>query len=86
MNSLRQPAPHGRRCTATNRQGGRCGRSAIPGGTVCNHHGGKAPQVVAAAQERLQVEEAWRALARVQASRPSRPSWGETAADALLDG
>ncbi|MGB3954728.1 MAG: HGGxSTG domain-containing protein [Brooklawnia sp.] len=40
-------------CKATNRQGNRCGRSAVPGATVCNMHGGKAPQVQAKAAERL---------------------------------
>lgn len=41
------------RCTATNRQGKRCGRFPIPGGTVCRMHGGAAPQVKLKAQERL---------------------------------
>lgn len=41
------------RCTATNRAGTRCGRRPIPGGSVCVMHGGGAPQVKAAALERL---------------------------------
>lgn len=41
------------RCTATNRQGNRCGRRPIPGGTVCVMHGGAAPQVQEAAMARL---------------------------------
>lgn len=41
------------RCTATNRQGTRCGRAPIPGGTVCRMHGGAAPQVKEAAMARL---------------------------------
>lgn len=41
------------KCTATNRQGNRCGRYPIPGGTVCRNHGGAAPQVQKKAAERL---------------------------------
>lgn len=46
---------HGRlRCSATSKQKGiRCGRTAIPGGTVCRYHGGAAPQVMKSARERL---------------------------------
>lgn len=48
---------HGRqRCSARSKQKGtQCGRTAIPGGTVCRYHGGLAPQVQAAAQERLKA-------------------------------
>lgn len=43
-----------RKCSATSKQSGKqCGRWAIPGGTVCAMHGGKAPQVKAKADERL---------------------------------
>ncbi len=62
----RQPArPHGRRppmtdptntprCTATAKGSGeRCKRRPIPGGTVCVKHGGGAPAVRAAAEQRL---------------------------------
>lgn len=46
--------PESRRCTATsNATGNRCRRSAILGGTVCYVHGGRAPQVKAAAERRL---------------------------------
>lgn len=42
--------PHARRCTATSKQTGKpCGNAAIPGGLVCRHHGGGAPQVRARA-------------------------------------
>lgn len=41
------------RCTATNRQGKRCGKEPIAGGTVCRMHGGAAPQVKLKAMERL---------------------------------
>lgn len=42
-------------CTATNRQGTRCGKPPILGGTVCRMHGGAAPQVQFAALERLKA-------------------------------
>lgn len=42
----------GRRCTAKSRTGP-CKRYAILGGTVCATHGGRAPQVKAAAAQRL---------------------------------
>lgn len=45
--------PLAQKCKARNRQGKRCGNWAIPGGTVCRFHGGKAPQVEKAALERL---------------------------------
>lgn len=48
---LTEPLPY--YCTATNRQGERCGKEAIPGGTVCRFHGGAAPQVRARAVERI---------------------------------
>lgn len=41
-------------CTATSKRSGeRCNRYAIEGGTVCIMHGGKAPNVKAAAAARL---------------------------------
>jgi len=40
-------------CKGTNRAGSPCGLRPIPGGTVCAWHGGKAPQVKAAAERRL---------------------------------
>ena len=50
------PMPAGR-CTAQarNRHQGRCKQPAIPGGTVCRFHGGAAPQVQEAAQDRLRA-------------------------------
>lgn len=43
-----------RRCSAQSKQSGqRCRRFAIAGGRVCSIHGGKAPQVVRTAAERL---------------------------------
>lgn len=47
-----------RRCSATSKRSGiQCKKPAIPGGTVCAMHGGSAPQVKAAAEQR-QVEAA----------------------------
>ena len=41
-------------CTAKAKStGNRCGKSAIPGGTVCKTHGAGAPQVAAAAHRRI---------------------------------
>jgi hypothetical protein len=43
-----------RRCIATSKTTGeRCGRAPIPGGFVCNHHGGKIPAVQQSARQRL---------------------------------
>jgi hypothetical protein len=44
-------------CRATNRQGQRCKRPPILGGTVCRMHGGAAPQVKNKAEERLRALE-----------------------------
>lgn len=41
-----------RRCTAHTGSGNQCRRAPIRGGTVCPSHGGKAPQVRAAAERR----------------------------------
>lgn len=43
-----------KKCSATSKRSGkRCEKWAIPGGTVCPMHGGKAPQVKAKAEGRL---------------------------------
>jgi hypothetical protein len=45
-----------RRCSARAKSSGQpCQRPAIPGGTVCRYHGGAAPQVKAAALDRLRA-------------------------------
>lgn len=55
-----------RQCTAkARRTGSRCKRSAIPGGTVCSMHGGKAPAVKAAAERRLQTQAIQKDIAAV---------------------
>lgn len=50
----RRPGEPKRQCTAHNRQKKRCKNAPILGGTVCAKHGGKAPQVIRKAQERLE--------------------------------
>lgn len=48
--------PMSQRCTARSKaRQAQCGRTAIPGGTVCRYHGGAAPQVIAAAKARLEA-------------------------------
>jgi hypothetical protein len=53
-----------RQCTATNRQGERCRRQPIAGGAICTMHGGRAPQILAAAKLRL-LEAVEPAIARL---------------------
>ena len=42
-----------RQCTATNRVGIRCAKSAMLGQQICHIHGGKAPQNLRAARKRM---------------------------------
>lgn len=44
-------------CSAVKKSGERCKRQAIKGGTVCNSHGGRAPQVKAMAAVRHEVSQ-----------------------------
>ena len=68
------PAPDRVRCTAKSKQSGQqCKKLAIPGGTVCRTHGGKAGQVQRAAQRRLQAAEAVEELARLGVSIETTP-------------
>ena len=60
------PKPDRQYCTAKSKStGARCKHYAIPGGTVCRNHGGKAAQVVQAAKRRLLAAEAGEQLARL---------------------
>jgi hypothetical protein len=52
MSKPKKPRPR-RQCTATNRQGNRCGKPPILGASVCKNHGGASPQVRRKAKERL---------------------------------
>lgn len=45
-------------CGAKNKKGEPCGLGPVPGATRCGRHGGKAPQVKAAAERRLAEQEA----------------------------
>lgn len=63
MNDTPEPTDHDRRgrpikrrCTGHRKDGRRCRRSAIHGGTVCTSHGGAASQVQAAAARRVADE------------------------------
>ena len=42
-----------RQCSATNRMGIQCGKSAMLGQKICHMHGGKAPQNIRAAKKRM---------------------------------
>lgn len=74
-------------CTATNRQKKRCARRPIPGGKVCAMHGGKAPQVVAAAKLRLAalVDPAIRVLAYAMNRKGKALPQALQAANSVLD-
>lgn len=50
---LAAPNPKRRQCTAHKKNGERCKKPPILGGTVCTHHGGSAPAVRAKAAQRL---------------------------------
>lgn len=51
---IHQPGHFGARCSAHSKRTGKpCKSPAIQGGAVCRMHGGSAPQVQAAARERL---------------------------------
>lgn len=71
----------GTRCIADNKNGGKCKRWAIRGGSVCPAHGGAAPQVREAASRRLEasVDQLLAALVRI-ALDESQPAAARVAA------
>jgi hypothetical protein len=75
-------APAERQCIATNRAGERCKHSML-GQNVCSLHGGKAPQSLQAARERLfaMTEPALDALLRALTAAPPCPHCGRSDAD-----
>lgn len=63
------------KCTATaKRSGKRCTHWPMHGSTVCAQHGGKAPQVMAAARRRLQEQAAREAAATLGVPREIAPA------------
>ena len=74
------------KCRAHRSNGQPCGRWAIVGGTVCPTHGGSAPQVRAAALQRI-LSEADNAVATLVRNMggDAPPSVQVRAADSLLD-
>jgi hypothetical protein len=68
---IAEPHGTGAKCTAKAKSTGeRCGKPPVPGATTCRIHGGAAPQVRRAAEERIAVQQAEEAIARlVPASR-----------------
>jgi hypothetical protein len=75
------------KCRATNKRGTQCGRYAIPGGMVCNLHGGRAPQVRDKARLRLAalIEPAIQRLATEMDSEKTPPADRIRAANSILD-
>lgn len=77
-----------RRCKAVSKQSReRCKRAVSPGALVCATHGGKAPQVKAAARLRLAelVDPAVATLAREMTSQTNKPGDRIRAAENILD-
>lgn len=75
-------------CSATSKATGKpCGRTAIPGGSVCRYHGGAAPQVKAKAMERLMALQAPAVdtLSWLMKKRAKFPSTAYAAARDVLD-
>src|SRR4051812_45676046 len=66
MRTIDAALPVSQRCTArSSRTGKPCKNWAVHGATVCKSHGGRAPQVIAAARRRLALGEAITELDRL---------------------
>lgn len=76
-----------RHCTARSKRSGvRCRRFPVPGASVCVIHGGKAPQVQAAAKERIQEAAAADVVAKLVWKSDAVPVTNAVAALQLLAG
>jgi len=71
------------RCRAHNRAGEPCRNYAMVGGAVCHAHGGRAPQVRAAARRRRAQAMAWGTLRRFRANQEAQRAALEPWADEL---
>lgn len=74
-------------CTAKKRDGSPCGQRAMKGSAVCKMHGGKAPQVLAAARLRLAllVDPAIGVLQKAMKQQAKQPGVALAAARDVLD-
>lgn len=74
-------------CTAKKRDGSPCGQRAMRGSAVCKMHGGKAPQVLAAARLRLAllVDPAIGVLQKAMKQQAKQPGVALAAARDVLD-
>ena len=83
MSGYFRPPTDAERCIATVtkglNKGKRCPRYHIRGATVCTSHGGKAPQVKAAAARRVADQKALELASRMQVSVPRLQTPGEAA-------
>lgn len=72
-----KPPPPDRRCRGHKRDGSACGQWAMRGTSVCQKHGGMAPQVRAKAEWRLAQEQVRLELARINPDDYERKDPGE---------
>lgn len=67
LHQTRDVTTYHQRCVRVKRNGVQCGLPAMRGTTVCQMHGGRAPQVRAAAQRRLALAEGLKGVAQLVA-------------------